>query len=74
MGKVIIDLFLPDPQGHGQVTSAMLLTGKQDYHLLPYGPHARSVFRVSFHLGANPLLKIEVVWISFDQSLFRIAG
>ena len=56
MGEVIIDLFLPDFEGHGQVPGTVRGAGEKGNHLLPYGPHARSVFRVFFHSGADPLV------------------
>jgi len=46
MREMVIDLFLADAEGCGEVPSTVFIAGKQDYHLLPNGLHGSRLFRV----------------------------
>jgi hypothetical protein len=51
MGEVIIDLFLTNLEGRGQVPGAMLVLAKKRDHVLANGLHGGNGVRVLFHAG-----------------------
>jgi hypothetical protein len=56
MRKVVIDLFFADSEGHGEIPSAMFITGKVCYDLLSNGLHIKNIIDVSFSPVSMPHL------------------